>query len=441
MIPAAQLIAFAQQAARPATSPIPSFFAADLRKAHPRATKQQAQQQQQQHQASRLRPLPQRCGALAEMMIEGSKTGEEKPVTIVERREPPTNAKPPLSNEDRRDSGTPMFNIVKEQQKIRRLEQELKKANETIRQKNIEIDGLQEGNKSVGDLLEESRRMLSDQQRQHQITLNASKAEVDSLRKALDMMESDINRMRAEDSRRSSLVADAQTASEKALHAKESEFQSRCRDYEKDNNQLRDEAKNYRAAMEDMTSKLAGLKDELEKKVRTAKEELLRRDEREQQLRCDVEETKSQLCERDTRMCEWKKRIEACNAYIVKICQPQFSVVRDETLTPIPHQEGDPSSSEAGFVLVPLPLLLEGYALLPPDTKRKIAEDYEQSKKSGRSATIPIVGVPDVLKSSSPVPVVHLPDDGASGLPRPPLGGKAPSTAPYSLRHKVARTQ
>jgi hypothetical protein len=46
-----------------------------------------------------------------------------------------------------------------------------------------------------------------------------------------------------------------------------------------------------------------------------------------------------------------------------------------------PSQDG--SQQHEGFVLVPLSLMLEGYTILPPDTKKQIATEYESSKQRG----------------------------------------------------------
>eukprot|EP00758_Cryptobia_borreli_P005783 Tbor_TRINITY_DN4987_c6_g2::TRINITY_DN4987_c6_g2_i1::g.9812::m.9812 len=86
-----------------------------------------------------------------------------------------------------------------------------------------------------------------------------------------------------------------------------------------------------------------------------------------------------ELRENELLMREWKERIGKCNDYVVRICQPDYCVVKDSTLVPatVPPSDG---TSHAGFVLVPLKLMIEGYELLPTDTKRHIANTYEASK-------------------------------------------------------------
>jgi hypothetical protein len=82
--------------------------------------------------------------------------------------------------------------------------------------------------------------------------------------------------------------------------------------------------------------------------------------------------------------------------YIVKICQPQFSVVKDEALTPV----GPGQSQDGAFVLVPLPLMLEGYTLLPGEMKKKIADDYESSKSKARFTPVSDEELCDARRSS-----------------------------------------
>lgn len=55
-------------------------------------------------------------------------------------------------------------------------------------------------------------------------------------------------------------------------------------------------------------------------------------------------------------------QLTECHRYLQRICQPQFAVVNGKSLTPV---DVNGFETVEGHVLVPLPILLEGFALLP----------------------------------------------------------------------------
>lgn len=70
--------------------------------------------------------------------------------------------------------------------------------------------------------------------------------------------------------------------------------------------------------------------------------------------------------------------VAQCRLFIKHICQPGFNVVKGTSLEPVDRDRSEPS----GYVLVPLPTLLHGYALLPEKERRDVIEHYEKQGKA-----------------------------------------------------------
>ena len=85
--------------------------------------------------------------------------------------------------------------------------------------------------------------------------------------------------------------------------------------------------------------------------------------------RQEAKELRGTLIFKEASVIESDKKAHQMLEYITKICQPHFAVVKDESLTPV-NISGFQVTE--GHVLVPLILLLEGYALLPPQLKSAI---------------------------------------------------------------------
>lgn len=310
------------------------------------------------------------------MMIEGSRTGEEKIVTAVERRES-VAVKPstPL------DSGGPSKEnnptAARDILRVKKLESEIKKLQELVKRRTQEKDDACRKATDFEELLASSSCRWSEREAELQRDAQEQQRQMELLRQTCKSLERQLTALIAEQEQ---VTAGSKSANDR--HA--AELQSSKADWERARLQLltemeatKMELKQQREASAALERRVATLCNEatlregrFEKDLNAAKIELTKLLTESDALRHDIRT-------RDATMEDWRTRIDQCRHYIVKICQPQFSVVKDDTLTPVQPGGAEPG----GFVLVPLQLMLEGYTLLPPDLKKKIAEQYESSKK------------------------------------------------------------
>lgn len=378
------------QPMRPSTSPTPNFVFADLKKIAsygsagpnklPRGMAAASAAAPAAAALSRLRPLPASSqgprtnGFMGGgMMIEGAKTGEEKLVSVVERRES-VAVKPsaPL------DTGVAKENAVqRDLVRIKKLENDIRKLQEQLKKRTQEKEEETRRADDFQHLLDSANRKLSDRETELTEELRRRQTQVEHFRSTCEELEKKLRQI--EDDHASS-TSGSRSAAER--HAQE----------------LRDAQAQLERLRSDMNAQLDSLRNELrqqkeqtsvwEKKSSAQAAEAAQRDTRHERemaaARADSAKIASEcdglrrdMCEKDKMVDDWKQKMDQCRNYIVKICQPKFSVVKDDSLAPV-----QPGSQEAGgFVLVPLQLMLEGYTLLPGDMKKKIAEEYESSKK------------------------------------------------------------
>lgn len=400
MIASSQLQMIAQQhsLARPNTSPTPTGMFADLRKPGARHNNNGVSAHHQRElNTSKLRPLPPKqmltghygggsgSGGFS-MMIEGSKTGEEKTISLVERREA-TQQRPAAAERKLREK-PPMAQRVKPEfdfkdKMIKKLELELKRANATIREKTTENDTV----KSKVSTLEGS---LSKQEKENgrlksNVALLTSSnetkdSEIANLTAALKRHEEGANSQGAE-SRRLTQELDVMAIKQSSAETKLTKERAA---WEKERTDMLAELTSSKAEAALAKSKAAEGDTSLSKRQQLIEIERQNARDRESALQSEVRKAKKQVEESEKKLVEWKDVVESCNSYILNICQPSFSVVKDENLTPVTPGVNTPDGG--GFVLVPLPLLLEGYGLLPGNLKQKIAQDYEKTKSEAPAA-------------------------------------------------------
>lgn len=70
--------------------------------------------------------------------------------------------------------------------------------------------------------------------------------------------------------------------------------------------------------------------------------------------------------------------VAQCRLFIQHVCQPGFSVVKGPSLEPVEKERPEPT----GFVLVPLTVLLHGYALLPEGDRQAVIDHYDGKAKA-----------------------------------------------------------
>lgn len=373
---------------RPSTSPAPGavgFLDAAARGGKTAAVQSKSFLATQQAARGALRPLPPTKSSSFSMFIEGSRTGEEKVVSTVERREaavptppiqPPPRAPPtPDAEKDKERS---------QRERIRKLEAELARAQEQLKRRKEENAELQATNLRLVATAEQAQRRLEDQ-------LQSERADTATLRGSLAEQQTTINELRKEVA---SLKADLQTRNDQGalektaqiakrdetealLRATIAALQDKVKATSDANQALMTEAAQLKTRVTELERENGALKTMMATDLGAARD-------RESALMKQVAALRAQLVDADEQVTAWKKRVTDCNEYVVKVCQPQFSVVKDESLAPLNSSKPNPGE---GFVLVPLSLLLEGYGLLPPDVKRRIATTYEQQAQQRKQAS------------------------------------------------------
>lgn len=317
------------------------------------------------------------------MMISGAKTGEEKYVSATEVRRPQDENAAAADAQARRVNRA-TAGASTEADRIRKLEQELRKSQELVRKKAAELEAANAKNKqAVADLAAKHDRerldALEAQKQQHDAAAKALLLQVDSLTGQVGRLNGELKQRTAEDNeasrRRESELAASTTlwASERQMMQAELEKLRKQLQEEKDKNgRLTGELRGAKTELETARGDWARLEQQLRTELAAAQREI-------RELRATVEQQRDNVE-------AWEKRVNSCNSFILRICQPKFSVVKDdEKLTPMSQQEAAAaagSGGASGFVLVPLTLMLDAYELLPRDAKQTIATKYEEDKRS-----------------------------------------------------------
>ncbi|GET93271.1 hypothetical protein, conserved [Leishmania tarentolae] len=125
-----------------------------------------------------------------------------------------------------------------------------------------------------------------------------------------------------------------------------------------------EEADKLRAELEDLRRSAADQQRSLEEKLMQTQST----------LQAKQSELNRYLQERDQN----NYLVAQCRLFIQQVCQPGFSVVKGPSLEPVEKQRPEPT----GFVLVPLSVLLYGYALLPEGDRQALIDHYDDKVKS-----------------------------------------------------------
>ncbi len=322
---------------------------------------------------------------LGGFLISGQKTGEEKFVSATDVRRPQdenTNADLQARRVNQRTASNA---ATTDAERIRKLEQELRKSQETVRKKSAEIESMREKQKqALADLSakhdKERLEALEAQKQQHDEAAKALILQVDKLNGQVARLQVDLKTKSAEENeaaRRRDGELSASTklwASERGvLQTEIDKLRKQLQSETERNGQLASEARTAALNLETAKSDWARLEQQLRAELAAALKEI-------RELKATIEQQRENVA-------EWERRVKACNSFILQICQPKFSVVKDdEKLTPMSQAEAAAAAGQAGgasgFVLVPLVLMLDAYELLPKDAKQTIATKYEQDKKS-----------------------------------------------------------
>lgn len=358
---------------RPGTCPSPQFIFADAK----RGSQLQQPLLQAIAQSNRNRGLPARSNSMmGPMVIEGSRTGEEKLVSLVDKREA-VSVKPSTPMESSSRGGGGDGQAARDAMRLKKLEGEIKKLQEMARKRTSEKEEADRRAEEYQGLLNESNRRTSERELELQTEIKDRGEEIQTLR-------SDVERANARLKRSAEELANRESGSKAAdlklrdladvqqrLDAMRSAMQQQIDSLKAEGKLLREAGEAAESKFSAASREAAVRNERLQSEIATMRADQVRvTDERDR--------LSTELKSREETLNEWKTRIDQCRKYIVKICQPSFTVVKDESLTPIGPEDKD----GGGFVLVPLALMLEGYTLLPTDMKKKIADDYETTKAS-----------------------------------------------------------
>lgn len=95
----------------------------------------------------------------------------------------------------------------------------------------------------------------------------------------------------------------------------------------------------------------------------------------------DLSRAQQAVKERDGVIARGEFLVAQCRLFIKNICQPDFAVVKDESLLPVDRDRPEPT----GFVLVPLKVLLHGYTILPESERTDVITTYDNKMKQLKS--------------------------------------------------------
>jgi hypothetical protein len=388
----------AAQPPRPATSPVPgsgaAFSATDIRK-HPPSSAMAAANNAKvmlaaQH-ARALRPLPPKSPSGFSMFIEGSRTGEEKamPRPTVVREPLAPKPQPPSPDTPAAEEVLPSkedARAVKDRERLRKLEQDVAKLQEQLKKKTSDNAELKDANLRLSSTSETMKNRFEDRIQQLLNDAETKDRHIGDHGKLIEQLRRENEALKADVRSRDDQLLKEQAANA-AKHG-ETEASLRAALASKDAMMAAESQK-----VSAVSSEMAALRQRLsdaERESHTMRErlnsDLASARDRENALLKQIAALRTQALDAQEQLAQWKQRVTDCNEYVVKVCQPQFSVVKDESLAPL---NGKPSAPGEGYVLVPLPLMLEGYALLPPDTKKRIASTYEAQQSSSQQPRKP----------------------------------------------------
>eukprot|EP01006_Ploeotia_vitrea_P055945 TRINITY_DN68051_c5_g1_i1.p1 TRINITY_DN68051_c5_g1~~TRINITY_DN68051_c5_g1_i1.p1 ORF type:complete len:435 (+),score=37.32 TRINITY_DN68051_c5_g1_i1:85-1389(+) len=319
-------------------------------------------------------PNPESTG----LMVEGMQTGQQVAVEATVVRVPSAATRPNSQQRERRSSDAHHNAAERERERrerlrdkalIRKLENEIKKLKGVIHDRDATIESLK------------AQLQTADQRCQKQADEFAHEAQLlkeknVKLKKELEETLANSKEMKGNtDHWKSQLDLEKNKASLREADYQRSinELQAKIRDLEREVGTLErsqeTQFKHKREADKQKEDIMRGFELQLgQEREKTAK------------ALAELRQLKEKQEKDQSNVTKWRDTITKYNEFIQKICQPQFSVVKDESLTPV-----NPNGFNVveGHVLVPLVLLLEGYSLLPNDLR----ETYNQTDYTPPTAT------------------------------------------------------
>ena len=215
----------------------------------------------------------------------------------------------------------------------------------------------------LNHIISELRKQLAKEKQEYQSKIFARDAEIQEAReerstalKLVQVVQQELETIQAEKEKEKRLAA----ATETKLQSTIFELQSKINEISKQLESAQEEGLQLGTLQKEsdkrMADKMEWLNVQLEAKMAKVAS-----------LEKELHATNLKFQSRDEEFEAMQQQVKKYNMFIQKICQPQFSVVKDPSLTPV-----NPNGFDVveGHVLVPLQLLLEGYGFLPEDLRQ-----------------------------------------------------------------------
>eukprot|EP01062_Namystynia_karyoxenos_P014669 TRINITY_DN15290_c3_g1_i1.p1 TRINITY_DN15290_c3_g1~~TRINITY_DN15290_c3_g1_i1.p1 ORF type:complete len:622 (+),score=234.27 TRINITY_DN15290_c3_g1_i1:94-1866(+) len=348
-------------------------------------------------------PEAERC----DMVVEGVHTGEERLVAGADstKREPAGRA-PSLTRSRSFEQGQ------RDRAAIRKLELEVGRLRGLCESQQKQIAQLREAGANDAALRDELRAMrLRAEQAERQLREGDERRSWQEARSQRAQEELE-QRLRDERQRLVTLRSEAEDREvESRIRCRElddrceslgrerDELRKRLQELEVDGRRMRDQALGEKLTVESKDREIGDLRNQQrsrEAMICQLKAALAEDAAAVERLRNEVREMRDEQVHKEAELIERRRKAEQFQEYVLKICQPHFAVVKDDSLCPV-NVSGFQVTE--GYVLVPLILLLEGYALLPPQLKlvidaksSKLAKGIDYSRKAATTEGAPRVG-------------------------------------------------
>mmetsp|Transcript_90615 Transcript_90615/g.157028 ORF Transcript_90615/g.157028 Transcript_90615/m.157028 type:complete len:420 (-) Transcript_90615:150-1409(-) len=319
---------------------------------------------------------PRLVAAAGPLMVSGSQTGQVVAIEATVKRVPDENNKKIADLEARIRRLTEALDRekkerIKDQAIIKKLEAKIKELKTIVQSHEATQD------KEISSLtatINGLRQQLATEKEERQQQVGSLKAEVQQKQDEAEMTAARLKNMEMECK---ATIAERDMERAKAF-AKQSELEAEIKDLllkvaalETQLEAMKRQGQQNRANQQD----LAALRRETAEQLAALQQLLREKNDRILHLERELRSLQHREAEREAQVEEYnsmKQTLHKYNVFLQKICQPQFSVVKDASLTPV-----NPNGFNVveGHVLVPLKLLLEGYGMLPTDLR----ETYNQT--------------------------------------------------------------
>eukprot|EP00756_Hemistasia_phaeocysticola_P014909 Hpha_TRINITY_DN15371_c1_g1::TRINITY_DN15371_c1_g1_i1::g.92288::m.92288 len=376
-----------------------------------------------------------------DMMVEGVQTGEGKAMEQSKDRQSGRNVSMTRSRSFEQGQ--------RDRNAIRKLEQEVGRLRNLCDSQQKQISALREAtgdgvSKEEMRELQKRAELAERQQREAEERGNWAETRSTRIQEDLEQMLRDerqrISNIRgeAEDREVEARIrcreledrVDSNNRERDGLRCRLEEAEAECR-------RIRDKALNDRLAVESKDREIGDLRGQQrsrEAMICQLKAALAEDASTVERLRTEMRDMRDEHVQKEAELIERRRKADQFQEYVMKICQPHFAVVKDDSLCPV-NVSGFQVTE--GYVLVPLILLLEGYALLPPQLKSVIdAKSSKLARGIDYSAKAPcdIAARPPEGKQSYKDRLYSMMDDGDH-----PSSAAASSGPAVASRHGSGR--